>query len=474
LDFTLLDLFPPLASLPSTTIFTITFTVGNPPTGLEALVGFAGEPSPSASNDLGATVNLMTTDGVVSIWGPPAAVEVTTANPALPADGSSSSVITATVTDSLGRRLPNQPVVWSTDQGEISGTTQTNTKGVATATLTAPVELGVATVQVTAGAANGTASVRFVAGPPASLILVASPNNVVADGMSNSLVTATVRDAFAHPVADYPVVFASSMGNIALTATTNVSGMVSTSLTAPLTLGSAIVTATAGSVRAVAQVAFVAGLPASLSVTTLPTSLIASGSSRTIITAVVRDAQSHPLPGVIVAFSTTLGAITEKITTGDGGVALATLLAGSTLGRAYITATVTGGVVALNDSLTLDVIVGPPASVLLSAADSSIYTLPDPHHSTALTVTVQGAGGHPLAGQTVTLSTTLGLVEPSTVTTDEQGQAQATLLAGESKGEATIYASVGAIQETLVIQIVKPGTPAPTFHQFLPLVRQRV
>lgn len=474
LDFTVLDLFPPLATLPSTVLFTITFAAESPPTGVDAVVGFASEPPPSVSSNLGATLNLTTTEGVVSILGAPAVVQVAAEQTSLPADGASSSVITATVSDSLGRRLPDQAVEWNADKGAILGTTKTDARGVAAATLTASVELGVATVQARAGAASGAAMVRFVAGPPASMTVVATPNNVVADGVSKSLVTATVRDAFAHPVADYPVNLASSMGNIAATATTNASGVATSELTAPLTLGTAIVTATAGSAQAVAHVTFMAGLPASLSVTALPTSLIASGDSQTLITAVVRDGQSHPLSGVIVAFSTTLGAITEQVTTGDGGVALATLTADATLGRTHITATVATGIVLLRDSLTLDFVIGPPANLLLHATDTSIYTLPDPRHSTTFTITVLGAGGHPLANQTVTLSTTLGSVQPGTVMTNEHGRAQATLSAGESAGQATIYANVANTQETLIIQIVASPAPPPTFRQHLPLVRQRV
>ncbi len=89
--------------------------------------------------------------------------------------------------------------------------------------------------------------------PPATISLTANPPAIVADGISTSTITATVRSVSGHPVADgTEVVFTTTLGTLngnGVYATTTQFGAAVAILTAPTTDGVARVTARAGSVE---------------------------------------------------------------------------------------------------------------------------------------------------------------------------------------------------------------------------------
>ncbi|NJO04201.1 MAG: phytase [Chloroflexaceae bacterium] len=94
---------------------------------------------------------------------PIAALDVSSADLSLPADGVSSTTITAEATDVYGNSIEGAEVTFSTTAGTLDPlTATTNSTGIATTTLTAGTVPGVATVTATADDISASTDVEFV------------------------------------------------------------------------------------------------------------------------------------------------------------------------------------------------------------------------------------------------------------------------------------------------------------------------
>ncbi|MCB0257511.1 MAG: Ig-like domain-containing protein, partial [Anaerolineae bacterium] len=254
LDFTVLDLTPPLAALPSGALFTLTLTTGEPLHGAEAAIRFAGDPPISASNEQGHAVSMSAISGSVTILGPPALITVTTQPTTLLADGISTATVIAQIGDSQGRLLPDATVYFTTSAGTISPAALTNTKGQAVSVLTTSTAVGTAQVTATAGAIRGVAAMTFTVGPAASVQITATPKSLYADGVSTSTLTATVTDAWERPLVGQTAKITTTLGILSALGVTNEQGRLTTILTAGVTPGVATVRASAGRAAATTTV----------------------------------------------------------------------------------------------------------------------------------------------------------------------------------------------------------------------------
>ena len=375
------------------------------------------------------------------VLGPPGEAVVAAWPDRIVADGVSTAVVTATVTDALDRPVADgTSVSFSTTLGEIAPSAVTS-GGVATAVLTSSTELGTAVVTATAGSVSGGASVEFVPGPMAELAVVAVPDRIVADGVSTAVITTTAMDAQGHRVAgEVTVNFATTLGSIAPPARLTSGAVATATLTSSTELGTAIVTATAGSFGGSASVDFVPGPPTTISVTAVPTSVVADGSSTAVVTATVTDALDRPVAdGTSVSFSTTLGEIAPSAVT-SGGVATAVLTSSTELGTAVITATVGGGggQAEVGGQARVRFVIGPFAQVIVVAEPSTLVA--DGESTSVISATLAGAGGHPITEtRTVVFTTTLGSILPLTRSTSS-GIATATLQVSKTTGIARVTA----------------------------------
>ena len=261
------------------------------------------------------------------------------------ADGVSTAVVTATVTDALDRPVADgTSVSFSTTLGEIAPSALAS-GGVATAVLTSSVGLGTANVTATAGGVSGGTSVEFVLGPPDEVVVAAWPDRIVADGVSTAVVTATVTDALDRPVADgTSVSFSTTLGEIAPSAVTS-GGVATAVLTSSTELGTAVITATVGGgggqaeIGGQARVRFVIGPFAQVIVVAEPSTLVADGESTSVISATLAGAGGHPITETrTVVFTTTLGSILPLTRSTSSGIATATLQVSKTTGIARVTA----------------------------------------------------------------------------------------------------------------------------------------
>jgi uncharacterized repeat protein (TIGR01451 family) len=153
------------------------------------------------------------------------------ANPiTLPAGDS--SVLIATVTDQFGNLVAHGTMVsFTTSLGNVSPVTATTVGGVATATLSSTIS-GVATVTAAVGSLSATALVTFTPGAPFTFTFTLTPAVIVANGVSQSVGTATVVDQYGNPVSGVSVNFLAAMGAFSPTSSaTNASGQVTATLT---------------------------------------------------------------------------------------------------------------------------------------------------------------------------------------------------------------------------------------------------
>jgi uncharacterized GH25 family protein len=177
-------------------------------------------------------------------------------------------------------------------------------------------------------------------------------------------------------------------------------------------------------------------------------SVIATASSMTsTITVTVRDVMGLMAAYTQVNFTTTNGYIPPMATTDSNGVAVVTLIPGSTIGPAVVTATAEGA----SKSTTVEIVSG----ILTIDAEPSALAAGSTMNST-ITARVT-LNGNPVPGETVTFTTdalpSLGILAPTMVITDSQGYATVTLIPGTDTGSATITAEWGTLSGQTTINI---------------------
>jgi len=186
------------------------------------------------------------------------------------------------------------------------------------------------------------------------------------------------------------------------------------------------------------------------------------------ITARVRDAQGNPVAGTLVQFQSDLGSVNPTSASTDAdGIALTTLQATGTAGRALVTATANG----LSREAAVQ-LVNPATS-----ATTNILTLDfgaaqlNPGQTATINAVLHDAAGQPVGGELVTLFGSLGEVTPASAMSDATGRVTATYRAGPNAGAAMITALAGVAARSVAFQVGAADTPGELSNKaFLPLV----
>ena len=382
----------------------------------------------------------------------PSALTVQASPSSVPADGQSAATLTVTVKTGSGAVLPQAQVQLVATLGELQAgsvvgptvTLTTGSNGAATAQWTS-LNTGTATVTATvvlpsgASGPSSSAAVSFVSPGTASavqtLVLSASPTSVPADGQTAATVTSTAKDSNGNPVPDVTVNFSSTLGSFNVesisggTATTavatNAAGQAQVQLTSPNS-GTAVVEATVGSIQSKAlDVTFTATVPngSGLELSANPQDVVANGTSSATITSTLTDLLGNPLSGVSVSFTSSAGTLsaTTAVTDSEGqaevqltntqvGTVTITATAGSAQGTTVVTFTNSSG-----------------SNACLLAAPSTLAATA----TSKLTVQLTTPTGAPASGVEVSLSSSLGTVTPSLVTTGADGTVTAELTQDE-------------------------------------------
>jgi len=258
-----------------------------------------------------------------------AGLSTVTASPSpVQADGISTSTITVTLLDATSAPVTGKAVSLVSSRGATdtisapSGTS--NPSGVVTFTVksSTPGSPVLTATDITDSVTlTHTASVTFAALPPASAgtsTVAASPGPVVANGVSTSTITVTLKDGGGGAVTGKTVTLASSRGSAdtisAASGSSNASGVVTFTVKST-TAGSPVFTATdttdSITVIQTASVTFTTNPAASVSQSTVaaaPSSLVANGTSITTITVTLKDSGGTALAGKTVTLASSRGA----------------------------------------------------------------------------------------------------------------------------------------------------------------------
>ncbi|MBE0130564.1 hypothetical protein FOT72_21495 [Citrobacter amalonaticus] len=338
---------------------------------------------------------------------------------AVPANGTATRTVTATLTDAGGNPLPNQSVLFTAGDGpvfsgESSGTTGDD--GTVTVTLTSTVA-GTFTVS---GAAlslslNDSAEVTFIAdASTAQLIIGTSSDTKTANGTDTHPVTLRVEDAQGNPLTSIQSVTLSvpadgplfSNNTATLSTSTDSNGELEVPLTSTVA-GTFTVSARLGSGTAVtAQVRFAADTStARLTVAADSTEAAsANGTATRTVTATLTDAGGNPLPNQSVLFTAGDGPVfsgESSGTTGDDGTMTVTLTS-TVAGTFTVSGTASG--LSLSNSAEVAFIADTSTAQLIIGTSSDTKTAngTDTH---PVTLRVEDAQGNPLTSvQSVTLS----------------------------------------------------------------------
>lgn len=376
----------------------------------------------------------------------------------------------ATVTDASGSPVSGVVVSFTADPTLVtfvpsSGTALTGSNGVAQIQLTpasgssagAGTLKGDATVAGTA-AKQGTVGYQVVASSgtgsgvvPASIEIFSSAPQVSSSQNSTVSFTVVVKDAQNRTMPTQTVTFSATSGDLAGALPARVTGPAGEPITG-VTLSpgrdqsnrNIVLTATAGAIQ---QNATVAVTGSTVSVVGANSVLLGGTTSFTVT---ARDSAGTGIAGVPVAITSSLGngLSPSSVVTDSSGTAQFNYLA-SKSGVDTLSAS------GLGTSVT--------KSVAISAEDFS-FVSPAANASVAIgssqPISVRLlSGGVPVAGRTVTFSTTRGTLSASTATTDANGQAS-TAVSSTTAGPASIGATAGTSQALLPVTFVanQPAT----------------
>ncbi len=421
----------------------------------------------------------------------PAAIEMSTGKTSLPADGISSTTITAAMAGSKGEAVSQgTSVTFTTTLGKFPN-------GQTSYTVKTPDESGSVSTSIIAGNTSGTAQIRAMAGnvsqattleftggtgtPAASIItLTAAPDRIPSDGVSYSKITATVKNSAGTAVSGSTLSFTTTYGTFLSggqsgTAVTDENGSGSMYLVSSTTDAVTTVVCTSGGVAQVISVTFGEGVPnlpvALISLEPDPDTIAADGYSSAVITAELSDSKGTAVPdGTEVKMTTTLGKFPNgqqsiSLSTLEGTAAVALISVADQGGVAKITASAGGVSQSASLEITGGTIVTPPtSSITLTAVPNKIQA--DGVSYSKITATVKNSAGDPVApGTSLTFTTTYGTFlsggQTAIVQTDANGSASVSLISAPSNGVANVVCSSGGVVKSVFVIFGEGATNLP-------------
>lgn len=297
-----------------------------------------------------------------------------TSNPnVLTADGTSTSLITATVTNTTGSPVEGVNVSFTVESGDGGLSSENNTtdmNGNATVIYTAGTITGDVVIKAAVDGVSNTTMIVLVAGEPAQISVSVQPNTIVADGESTSIITAVVMDQYSNPVSDVKIDFSSLQGLGTINPLTNLTdsdGVATTVYTAGTEdgLDTVNVTNITYNIWNTVDVSLVAVLPEEILITSSQDRLVAKSNNNSTVNVFVLDEKGEPVSDAIVHFSleTVLGGSLSKssVVTDENGSATVVYTAGTVIGDEVIRAAC--GSVSNNTVIRL--VSGPVAEILI-------------------------------------------------------------------------------------------------------------
>ncbi|EMN5583960.1 Ig-like domain-containing protein [Escherichia coli] len=422
-------------------IYTATYTALLPGTGLKAQLQMSGWASALTSNDYSISGDAASAQIV--------AMQVTTGNPDVLANGSDRHTVNVRVEDQFGNVLPEQTVTFTVTKGAAvfanagqSADIRTDAHGMAEVDLSSTVA-DASTVEAKVNQSSDSKTVNFVADVSTAQVaeLVVTQDGSVADGSTANMLRVRVTDVFGNVLAGQTVsVLADNGATVAPTVTTQPDGTVEISVTSQ-TAGVSAVTATINSSSQSQNVTFIADVRTAkiADLVVIKDGSEADGSTANTLRARVTDAFGNALAGQAVSVMAGNSAtVTPTVTTqSDGTVEFS--VTSQTAGTSTVTASINSSSLSRDVTFIADVRTAQIA-VLEVTQD---YAVADGSTANTLRARVTDAFGNALAGQTVSVLGGNGATVSPTVITGPDGTVEISVTS-QTAGASTVTASINS------------------------------
>ncbi|HBK2948818.1 TPA: inverse autotransporter adhesin EaeX/Air [Escherichia coli] len=420
-------------------IYTATYTALLPGTGLKAQLQMSGWANALTSNDYSISGDAASAQIV--------AMQVTTGNPDVLANGSDRHTVNVRVEDQFGNVLPEQTVTFTVTKGAAvfanagqSADIRTDAHGMAEVDLSSTVA-DASTVEAKINQSSDSKTVNFIADVSTAQIaeLVVTQDNALADGTTENRLRVRVTDANGNTLGGQTVTV--SAGNGAATApmvTTRPDGMAEISVTSQ-TAGTSEISAHISNSSQSRNVTFVADVRTAKIADLVVTrdNSVADGSTANTLQVRVTDAFGNALNGQTVSVLADNGATTAPtvITEPDGTLEIS--ITSQTAGVSAVTATINSSTQSQNVTFIADVRTAKIADLVVIKDDS----VADGAMANTLRARVTDAFGNTLGGQTVSVLADNGATVAPTVTTQPDGTVEISVTS-QTAGTSTVTASI--------------------------------
>ncbi|EJY0865183.1 TPA: inverse autotransporter adhesin EaeX/Air [Escherichia coli] len=422
-------------------IYTATYTALLPGTGLKAQLQMSDWASALTSNDYSISGDAASAQIV--------AMQVTTGNPDVLANGSDRHTVNVRVEDQFGNVLPEQTVTFTVTKGAAvfanagqSADIRTDAHGMAEVDLSSTVA-DASTVEAKVNQSSDSKTVNFVADVSTAQIadLVVIKDGSVADGSTANTLRVRVTDAFGNALDGQTVsVLADNSATVAPTVITEPDGTVEISVTSQ-TAGVSAVTASINNSSLSRNVTFVADVRTAkiADLVVMQDGSVADGTTANTLRARVTDAFGNALAGQTVSVTAGNSAtVASTVTTKpDGTVEIS--VTSQTAGVSTVTASINSSSQSRDVTFVADVRTAKIADLVVTR-DNSVA---DASTANTLQVKVTDANGNALAGQTVSVTAGNSATVASTVTTKPDGTVEISVTS-QTAGSSTVTASINS------------------------------
>ncbi|MWS96450.1 hypothetical protein GP929_12305 [Escherichia coli] len=422
-------------------IYTATYTALLPGTGLKAQLQMSGWANALTSNDYSISGDAASAQIV--------AMQVTTGNPDVLANGSDRHTVNVRVEDQFGNVLPEQTVTFTVTKGAAvfanagqSAGIRTDAHGMAEVDLSSTVA-DASTVEAKINQSSDSKTVNFVADVSTAQVaeLVVTQDGSVADGSTANTLRVKVTDAFGNALAGQTVsVTADNSATVAPTVITGPDGTVEISVTSQ-TAGTSAVTASINNSSQSRNVTFIADVSTAQIADLVVTrdNSVADGAMANTLRVRVTDAFGNALAGQTVSVLADNGATTAPMVTTqpDGTVEIS--VTSQTAGVSTVTASINSSSLIRNVTFVADVRTAQIASLEVMQ-DNAIA---DGAMANTLRVRVTDAFGNALAGQTVSVLADNSATTAPTVITEPDGTVEISVTS-QTAGASTVTASINS------------------------------
>ncbi|WP_142448620.1 inverse autotransporter adhesin IatC, partial [Escherichia coli] len=420
-------------------IYTATYTALLPGTGLKAQLQMSGWANALTSNDYSISGDAASAQIV--------AMQVTTGNPDVLANGSDRHTVNVRVEDQFGNVLPEQTVTFTVTKGAAvfanagqSAGIRTDAHGMAEVDLSSTVA-DASTVEAKINQSSDSKTVNFVADVSTAQVaeLVVIKDGSEADGSTANTLRVKVTDAFGNTLAGQTVsVMADNSATVSPTVTTEPDGTVEISVTSQ-TAGTSVVTASVNNSSQSRNVTFVADVRTAKIADLVVTrdNSVADGAMANTLRVRVTDAFGNTLAGQTVSVMADNSAtVSPTVTTEpDGTVEIS--ITSQTAGTSTGTASINNSSLSRNVTFIADVRTAKIADLVVIKDDS----VADGVMANMLRARVTDAFGNVLAGQTVSVTADNGATVAPVVITGPDGTVEISVTS-QTAGTSAITASI--------------------------------